>query len=79
MIEIEIVKKKEMTGNVTTLPTGTVFEYPDTDIGLALGLKQLVLCKQDGTARLCICGDTVLKPRKVLGRLVGIKVEEIGE
>lgn len=80
-IEIEIVgKEKNPEVLIVDLPVNTVFQFSSGRIGLKMHESRLslVLCDEGGFPRsFYVDSRTTDKAKKVLGKLVGIKVEEI--
>ncbi len=80
-IEVKIVKKEKVKPKdvfVRNLPLGTVFKYNDGDIGIREkdGTNSMIICDENGKVKCAnFTGSSVVG--KVLGKLVGIKVEEI--
>lgn len=77
-IEIDIVKKEAKPIYPTVLPNKTVVELVDGRIGMKVGTYVFIfndLQKSDNFYSSVPAMETPVK--RVLGRLVGIKVEEI--
>ncbi len=81
-IEIEIVKKEETTKNVSprTLKTGSVYESIQHNIFLACGNNMFLALNDDGSAITPLSqhdSGQISHVKRIIGHLVGIKVEEI--